>query len=154
MQTRTTAAQAQPPKHTQFQKGKSGNPRGRPKGARNLSALLKEALDEPIEQDGQRMTKLEAAAKQIADNAAAGNPRILQMLLTELRRLEAPSAVTPGEDFEVVTREDMRKAREDYYEKMSKLRQELYKSPNRQCPTCGGVAHGPREDPLFWEKSK
>ena len=32
-----------PPKHTQFRKGTSGNPRGRPKGSKNLSTYLMEA---------------------------------------------------------------------------------------------------------------
>ena len=34
----------QPPKTAQFQKGKSGNPRGRPKNARNLKTDLAEEL--------------------------------------------------------------------------------------------------------------
>ena len=33
-----------PPKHTQFKKGQSGNPNGRPKGARNLKTDLFEEL--------------------------------------------------------------------------------------------------------------
>ena len=37
-----------PPKATQFQKGQSGNPRGRPRGSKNLSTLISEALDEKL----------------------------------------------------------------------------------------------------------
>jgi hypothetical protein len=37
-----------PPTHTQFAKGKSGNPRGRPKGARNLTTELRDELSERI----------------------------------------------------------------------------------------------------------
>jgi hypothetical protein len=145
MKTKMHAVHAQPPKHTQFQKGKSGNPRGRPKGSRNLSGLLKEALEERIEQDGQSMTKLEAALKQIADNAAAGNSRILQMLLAELRRHEASSTLRDRDDCVVKTREERRQAREDLLADLYKLNEALYHSPNRPCPFCGAVAHGPRE---------
>ena len=38
----------QPPAHTQFVKGKSGNPHGRPKGSRNLTTELREELSERI----------------------------------------------------------------------------------------------------------
>jgi hypothetical protein len=37
-----------PPRHTRFAKGQSGNPRGRPCGAKNFTTLLEEALDEPV----------------------------------------------------------------------------------------------------------
>ena len=90
------SANRSPPKHAQFKKGQSGNPRGRPKGSRNLAGLLKEALEARSEAGDGQMTKLEAAVKQIADNAAAGDPKMLQMLLAELRRLEPPKpAIDP-----------------------------------------------------------
>ena len=37
-----------PPQHTRFKPGCSGNPRGRPKDAKNLSTLVREALNEPV----------------------------------------------------------------------------------------------------------
>ena len=36
-----------PPRHAGFKKGQSGNPRGRPPGAKNLTMLLNDALNEP-----------------------------------------------------------------------------------------------------------
>jgi len=38
-----------PPKTTQFKKGKSGNPRGRPKGSRNVGAVLRDVIDQKIQ---------------------------------------------------------------------------------------------------------
>ena len=37
-----------PPRHTRFEPGRSGNPRGRPSRSKNLSTLLSEALSEPV----------------------------------------------------------------------------------------------------------
>jgi hypothetical protein len=37
-----------PPKSTQFQPGRSGNAKGRPKGSRSLATLIGEELDKPI----------------------------------------------------------------------------------------------------------
>lgn len=150
MTTKSPATGPQPPKHSQFKKGQSGNPRGRPKGARSLSGLLKEALEARIEQNGQSMTKLEAAVRQIADNAAAGDPRILQMLLAELRRLEPAAAAVPPHDCMEVARVWMREAREQFFAKLARLQEaEIAEWPDGNCPTCGTPAEARREIPLL-----
>jgi hypothetical protein len=45
-----------PPKETRFKKGRSGNPKGRPPGARNLRTIAREVLDRKLEVriDGKR----------------------------------------------------------------------------------------------------
>ena len=64
---------------TRFRPGQSGNPRGRPKGARNLSTVVAAALSErvAINENGRRrrITKLEAAVKQLVNRAASGEAR-------------------------------------------------------------------------------
>jgi len=73
-----------PPIHTRFRKGESGNPRGRPKGTLNMATVLARTLREKvsINENGQRkvITKLEAAVKQLVNKAASGDLRALRHL--------------------------------------------------------------------------
>jgi Family of unknown function (DUF5681) len=74
-----------PPMGTRFRPGQSGNPRGRRKGARNLSAVIAAALSErvAVNENGRRcrISKLEAAVKQLVNRAASGETRATQLLL-------------------------------------------------------------------------
>jgi Family of unknown function (DUF5681) len=71
-----------PPRHTRFQKGRSGNPRGRPKGAKNFTTLLAKKSAEKVKfsKNGPTMSKLEAALQQLMDRAAAGDPKCMHQL--------------------------------------------------------------------------
>jgi hypothetical protein len=75
-----------PPRHTRFRKGTSGNPKGRPRGTRNLATVLERTLKEKvvINENGIRksVTKLEAAVKQLVNKAASGD-------LVAMRQLSA-----------------------------------------------------------------
>jgi hypothetical protein len=89
---------ARPPEHSQFKKGQSGNPKGRPKGVLNLATLYNRALGEKvtITENGRRktITKLEIALKQLINKAAQGDPRAMHLTLSmaSLVGVEAPSA--------------------------------------------------------------
>ena len=68
-----------PPRHTQFQKGRSGNPRGMPKGSQNAARLARRILDEKIvvRENGKRIaiTRREAMLKQLANKGLLGDLR-------------------------------------------------------------------------------
>ncbi|MGG5823856.1 DUF5681 domain-containing protein [Falsiroseomonas sp. HW251] len=87
-----------PPVHTRFKPGQSGNPVGRPKGATDLRAALVKALNEKVvvTEGGRRhkITKVEAAAKQFANKAASGDPRVLRLLLLEMSKASGTAAST------------------------------------------------------------
>jgi hypothetical protein len=96
---------ARPPMSTRFRKGVSGNPRGRPKGARNFASIVAATLGERlvINENGKRkrITKLEAAVKQLVNRAAGGDARSIQLLIGLLQTIEArPSQLEPHESTE------------------------------------------------------
>jgi len=82
-----------PPVATRFRPGQSGNPRGRPKGARNFSTVIASALSErvAVTENGRRrrITKLEAAIKQLVNRAAAGEARATALLIQLVQANEA-----------------------------------------------------------------
>ena len=88
-----------PPRSSQFQKGRSGNPKGRPKGAKSFFTEFIEEVNQKINLNGprgqRRVTKARAAAMQIANKAAQGDIRAFREVAA-LIRLAEESAATSG----------------------------------------------------------
>jgi uncharacterized protein DUF5681 len=92
-----------PPRHTRFELGRSGNPRGRPGGSKDLSTLLNEALSEPVivVENGRRrkIAKRQAIITQLVNRSAKADLKAIQILLTMLRDIEAradPGSADPA----------------------------------------------------------
>jgi hypothetical protein len=79
-----------PPKATQFQPGRSGNPKGRPKQHRNIATELQDALSERIRvaENGKSrsMTKSRALVVTTLNRSLKGDSRAMASLLTLMRQ--------------------------------------------------------------------
>ena len=81
-----------PPKEHRYPKGRSGNPKGRPKKKpQEFPVLLKNALQEKVivNEQGRRkaVSKSEAIAKQIVNKAAAGDSRLIKLFVELLSKM-------------------------------------------------------------------
>lgn len=101
------------PKHSQFKKGQSGNPKGRKKGARGLKTDLRAELNERIEitENGKtvKLTKQQLMVKQLAAKAIKGDVRAITKLADLTIALLGPeddkvtsAAVLPKEDEAII----------------------------------------------------
>ncbi|HWH60451.1 MAG TPA: DUF5681 domain-containing protein [Terriglobales bacterium] len=83
-----------PPEETQFQKGRSGNPKGRPKGSKSFKTVMNQISNEKVEvtERGRRrkMTSKEAAVRQLRAKALSGDHRARTEFLVLCRQVEAP----------------------------------------------------------------
>ena len=79
-----------PPRANQFKSGQSGNPKGRPRGSKNLQTYLDEELNRriPVTQNGETrmMPKVQVAVVQQVDKAVKGDTKAFAMLA----KLSAP----------------------------------------------------------------
>jgi Family of unknown function (DUF5681) len=92
-----------PPKHTRFQPGQSGNPKGRPKGTINLKTDLMEELSERISVSeggkSKKLSKQRALLKSLVAKAITkSDARTANILLNLMVRLFEVSAEAREED--------------------------------------------------------
>ena len=85
-----------PPKKSRFQPGQSGNPKGRPKGTKDLKTDLAEELLEMIQvtEGGRKraISKQRAMVKSLMARAVQGDVRAITAVITELHRLALASS--------------------------------------------------------------
>jgi hypothetical protein len=74
-----------PPKDSRFKKGQSGNPKGRPKGAKNLKTVVnQELLATVVLKEGGKpksISKIEGIVKSAVTNALLGDSKALAQVL-------------------------------------------------------------------------
>lgn len=80
-----TVGPGKPPRHTRFKPGQSGNPKGRPKGSKNLATELQQQLRKmvTITVDGKqkRMTVQEVIARRLANDSMKGVTKAIELLI-------------------------------------------------------------------------
>jgi Family of unknown function (DUF5681) len=136
-----TVGYGKPPQHTRFAKGRSGNPKGRPKGAKNFRTEIQEELDTrvPITVCGKprRITMRKAVAKQLVTKAAAGDLKAMPPLLNEIRNIEG--GYETGSADEVTCRQEDEMVMANIVKRM----RETDEAPSQHCPEPEGTNSAP-----------
>jgi hypothetical protein len=98
-----------PPRSTQFKPGRSGNPAGRPRGAKNFATAIEQELATrvTVTENGRRrrISKREVIAKHLVNKAAGGDLKAIPLLLSEARTRQSNLA-DDGSDLVFDTAED------------------------------------------------
>lgn len=88
-----------PPRANQFKRGKSGNPKGRPKGSRELDDQMRKLLSKkyPITEGGVRTTATmqEILLTQLCKHAMAGKPHAMTFVLDFIRKFSKQAEPQP-----------------------------------------------------------
>jgi hypothetical protein len=75
-----------PPVHTRFKPGQSGNPRGRPKGAKGIKTIVRELLTEKVlvrtALGEKKISRIEVVIQKTIELAMKGNARALAQLIS------------------------------------------------------------------------
>lgn len=86
-----------PPLETRWRPGQSGNPKGRPKGSRNISAVLSEILRQrvAVTENGKtrKVPVLEAMLRRLVNDALRNQPAAMKLLMSMVDRYtDSPQA--------------------------------------------------------------
>ena len=92
-----------PPENTRFQPGSSGNPKGRPKGSKNLSTLIMEAARDQVSATiggkKRNISKIQATTMQLATKAAGGDHGAMIRFLDWVDEIETRAAASRPTQF-------------------------------------------------------
>ena len=94
-----------PPQLTQFKPGQSGNPAGRPLGAKNFATAIAQELDTrvTVTENGRRkrISMRQVIAKRLVNKAASGDLKAIPLLLNEARARDSNlTAAEPDQVFD------------------------------------------------------
>jgi hypothetical protein len=86
----------QPPRHSQFKPGVSGNPRGRPKRKLDIGLALNKALNDKVvvTELGKTMSGLEALIQSIVDRVLRGESKAIPELMRLFNKVKLFKHVT------------------------------------------------------------
>ena len=113
-----------PPRSTRWKSGQSGNPRGRPRGSKNLVTILADALNEKLEIQERGKTRpvtaREAIVRRIIHEALKGNLKATNLVLDHDREPSPDFGATKTTNeqkvnIENLTREERQKRAADAY---------------------------------------
>ena len=108
--SRYAVGKGRPPLGSRFKPGKSGNPKGRPKGSKNAQSLAKAELGRKVvvTMNGKKrtMTVAEIASRRLGDKAMTGDAKAFSFLIAIADEAGAPNPV----NFERVTTPELDQA--------------------------------------------
>lgn len=99
-----------PPVATRFKKGNRANPRGRPRGSKNLATLLERALDAAADADASethgRLTKRDLVVARLVERSAGADLAATKLLFELLRKVDPRMVTTPADPAGFVPADD------------------------------------------------
>lgn len=100
-----------PPKQHQFRPGQSGNPRGRPRGARGLKRILQKEFSQRMKiMEGDKplkVSKLQLIVKRELEKAMAGNQRAIEHVISLNIQMFGLGPEEPKEEVELTIGEQI-----------------------------------------------
>src|SRR5262249_47204445 len=97
----TAAGYGQPPIGTRFKKGQSGNPKGRPRGRRNVANVMLDLLNKPVtvreSKKTRKMPAAEVAIRMLANKAGQGDGRALSTVIDLMEKTGRTNEITDEE---------------------------------------------------------